>query len=315
VRCAGRARGGRRPAVPGGAPPQRLAFTAVGTAVRPAGAAHGQRAPFTCDVSGQDFAKLITARWVPAGLALGISIGSRHDDRELAGQARWWSGNGEVTGWTELVNRSRHDARRRLEQDVRRLGGEGVVITSMQMRVRERDCPTTVGRRDHIAEVTLTGTAIARFSRAGQCPAGPALTVWRAAGSAARQLRPGYSRHQLDMTIAADHGSSTQGQLAFDAGAQPLSAERRAPITRLVPRGRDAAPGGISSSSVRILSSGAHSHPLQVRARSTRRRLRVPWWVSQLVAPPVWCSPWRSARPGRRVVLARLRCRRGAGCG
>ena len=27
------------------------------------------------------------------------------------------------------------------------------------------------------------------------------------------------------MTIAADHGSFTQGQLAFDAGAQPLSAE------------------------------------------------------------------------------------------
>ena len=69
----------------------------------------------------------------------------------------------------------RHDARRRLEQDVRRLGGEGVVVTGM--RVRERDCPATVGRRDHIAEVTLTGTAIARFSRAGQCPAGPALTI------------------------------------------------------------------------------------------------------------------------------------------
>jgi uncharacterized protein YbjQ (UPF0145 family) len=114
---------------------------------------------------------------VPAGLALGISIGSRHDDRRLAGQARWWSGNVEVAGWTELVNQSRHDARRRLEQDVRRLGGEGVVITGMRMRVRERDCPATVGRRDHIAEVTLTGTAIARFSRAGQCPAGPALTV------------------------------------------------------------------------------------------------------------------------------------------
>ena len=65
----------------------------------------------------------------------------------------------------------------RLEQDVRRLGGEGVVITGMQMRVRERDCPATVGRRDHIAEVTLTGTAIARFSRVGQRPAGPALTV------------------------------------------------------------------------------------------------------------------------------------------
>jgi hypothetical protein len=49
-----------------------------------------------------------------------------------------------------------------------------VVITGMQMRVRERDCPATVGRRDHIAEVTLTGTAIARFSRADQRPARPA---------------------------------------------------------------------------------------------------------------------------------------------
>ena len=154
-----------------------LDFTATGTAVRAPGAAHGQRALFTCAVSGQDFAKLMMAGWVPAGLALGISIGSRHDDRWLAGQARWWSPNVEVAGWTELVNRSRHDARRRLEQDVSRLGGEGVVITGMQMRVRERDCPATVGRRDHIAEVTLTGTAIARFSRAGQCPAGPALTV------------------------------------------------------------------------------------------------------------------------------------------
>ena len=37
--------------------------------------------------------------------------------------------------------------------------------------------PATVGRRDHIAEVTLTGTAIARFSRADQRPASPALTV------------------------------------------------------------------------------------------------------------------------------------------
>ena len=155
----------------GALPLSGLDFAAAGTAVRVPGAAHGQRALFTCDVSGQDFAKLITAGWVQVGLALGISIGSRHDDRGLAGQARWWSGNVEVAGWTELVNRSRHDARRRLEQDVRRLGGEGVVITGMQMRVRERDCPATVGRRDHIAEVTLTGTAIARFSRATQCPA------------------------------------------------------------------------------------------------------------------------------------------------
>ena len=161
----------------GALPLSGLDVAAAGTAVRVPGAAHGQRARFTCDISGHDFAKLITAGWVPAGLALGISIGSRHDDRATTRQARWGSGNAEVAGWTELVNQSRHDARRRLEHDVRRLGGEGVVITGMQVRVRERDCPATVGRCDHIAEVTLTGTAIARFSRAGQRPARPALTL------------------------------------------------------------------------------------------------------------------------------------------
>ena len=47
----------------------------------------------------------------------------------------------------------------------------------MQMRVRERDCPETVGRRDHIVEATLIGTAVARFSPAGQDQGDPALAV------------------------------------------------------------------------------------------------------------------------------------------
>jgi uncharacterized protein YbjQ (UPF0145 family) len=152
-------------------------FTALGTAVRAKGAAPGQPVPFTCEVSGQDFAKLIMAGWVPAGLVLGMSIGSRHDDRETARQARWGSGNAEVAGWTELVSQSRHDARRQLEGDVERLGAEGVVIATMEMRVRQRDCPETVGRRDHIVEATLIGTAVARFSRAGQRHNGPALAI------------------------------------------------------------------------------------------------------------------------------------------
>jgi uncharacterized protein YbjQ (UPF0145 family) len=144
-----------------------LEFTAIGTAVRAPGSMLGQRAPFTSDVSGQDFAKLIMTGWVPAGLVLGISIGSRHDDRTTTRQARWLSGNVEVAGWTELVSQCRHDARRRLESDVRRLGAEGAVIAASWMRVRERDCPDNVGRRDHVVEATLIGTAIARFSRTG----------------------------------------------------------------------------------------------------------------------------------------------------
>ena len=143
----------------------------------PPGAAYA-REPFTCDLSGQDFAKLIMAGWVPAGLALGAWIGSRHDDRATARQVRWGSGNAEVAGWTELVTESRHDARRQLESDVRRLGADGVVIAITSLRVGERDCPVQVGRRDHVVEATLIGTAVARFSRnGGRRPTRPALTV------------------------------------------------------------------------------------------------------------------------------------------
>ena len=51
------------------------------------------------------------------------------------------------------------------------------MIAGLQLRVRQRDCPAAVGRRDHIVEATITGTAIARFARAGQHRASPALTV------------------------------------------------------------------------------------------------------------------------------------------
>jgi uncharacterized protein YbjQ (UPF0145 family) len=152
-------------------------FIVIGTAVRAPGAAHGPPVPFTSDVSGQDFAKLIMAGWVPVGLALGVSIGSRHDDRATNRQARWSSGNAEVAGWTDLVSATRRDARRQLESDVERLGAEGVVIAAMRMGVRQRDCPATVGRYDHVVEAAVIGTAIARFSRAERRHDGPALTI------------------------------------------------------------------------------------------------------------------------------------------
>jgi uncharacterized protein YbjQ (UPF0145 family) len=149
-----------------------LAFTAIGTAVRAAGTAAGPApparsgVPFTCDVSGQDFARLIIAGWVPVGLVLGIAVRARHDDRVTTRQARVWSRNAEMAGWTELVNQARRDARRGLAEEVGRLGAEGVVTADMRMRVRQRDCPVATGRHDHIVEVTFTGTAIARFSAA-----------------------------------------------------------------------------------------------------------------------------------------------------
>jgi uncharacterized protein YbjQ (UPF0145 family) len=170
----------------GAFPAGGLEFKAIGTAIRAPGVGpvstwqhRGSRPkrPFTSDLSGQDFTKLIMKGWVPAGLALGISIGSRHDDWLTVGQTRWGSGNAEVTGYTELVNDARHDSRQQLERDVARLGGEGVVIADMEMRVRERECPVSEGRRDHIVEATTIGTAIARFSDAEQRHSGPTLAI------------------------------------------------------------------------------------------------------------------------------------------
>jgi uncharacterized protein YbjQ (UPF0145 family) len=171
-----------------------LEFTAIGTAVRAAGAA-GPRVPFTSALSGQDFARLITAGWVPAGLVLGIAIGSWHDDRPTARQARPWSGNAEMAGWTELVNQTRRDAGRQLAQDVQRLGADGVVTADMRMRVRERACPAAVGRRDHIVEVTLVGTAIATFADAGHRPADPALAVMPLGPQRSQAIWPRQGQH------------------------------------------------------------------------------------------------------------------------
>jgi hypothetical protein len=57
------------------------------------------------------------------------------------------------------------------------VGAEGVVIATIEMRVRQRDCPETVGRRDHIVEATLIGAAVARLSRAEQRHNGSALAI------------------------------------------------------------------------------------------------------------------------------------------
>jgi uncharacterized protein YbjQ (UPF0145 family) len=158
----------------GSFPAGGLEFKAIGTAVR-ASASPPLQQPFSSDLSGQDFAKLLSSGWVPAGLALGISVGARHDDWLTVGQTRWGAGNAEVVGYTELVNDTRHDARQQLEKDVRRLGGEGVVVQRMDMRVHERECPIQEHGKDHIVEATIVGTALVRFASVAKPP--PPLAI------------------------------------------------------------------------------------------------------------------------------------------
>ncbi len=159
----------------GSFPAGGLEFKAIGTAVRAPGPPLAR--PFTSDLSGQDFAKLFLDGWMPAGLVLGISVGARHDDWLTVTQTRWGAGNTEVHGYTDVVTQTRHDAREQLERDVARHGADGVVVTTVSTRVRERECPAAEGRRDHIIESTLIGTAIARFRSASRAAERPSLAI------------------------------------------------------------------------------------------------------------------------------------------
>jgi hypothetical protein len=67
---------------------------------------------------------------------------------------------------------ARHDARVELTADVARIGAEGVVVSAIDLRVHDRECSSQQYTRDHFAEVTIIGTAIARFSSGAVVAAG-----------------------------------------------------------------------------------------------------------------------------------------------
>jgi uncharacterized protein YbjQ (UPF0145 family) len=135
-------------------------FMALGTAVRSRGGQRPAR-PFTTDLSGQDVAKLLEAGWVPAGIVYGISVAIRHDDWVTRNQAAVFAGNTEVSGYTELVNHVRHDARREFATRAARIGGDSALLTSMGQHVWEYEAGEN--HVDHVAECVITGNAIARF--------------------------------------------------------------------------------------------------------------------------------------------------------
>ena len=146
-----------------------LEFRALGTAIRAAGVV-SRAQPFASDLSGQDFTKLVAHGWIPVGLALGVAVGYRHDDWLTKGQTRWTAGNVEIEGYTYLVRQMRTDARNELELDLVRMGADGVVVREMQTRITERKCPIVPFSRDHVAETTIVGTAIAQFARIAPPP-------------------------------------------------------------------------------------------------------------------------------------------------
>jgi uncharacterized protein YbjQ (UPF0145 family) len=140
-----------------------LEFTAIGTAVRADGSQHMTKRPFTSDLSGQDFAKLLRAGWLPVALVLGVGAVLRHDDWVTYRQSTSWM-NQEMTGHTELVTAVRAQARDGLTTDAARHGGSTVVLRDTSLRLYEVQCRQygtgNSEARDHVAEATMFGTAI-----------------------------------------------------------------------------------------------------------------------------------------------------------
>jgi uncharacterized protein YbjQ (UPF0145 family) len=144
-----------------------LEFQAFGTAIRAQGDMRPGR-PFLSHLSGQDFAKLIETGWVPVDLVMGSSIGIRHDDWRTQWSGGRFAPNQEVAGWTDLVARTRNEARHHLLIDTARTGAEGVVLDTADFTVHERECQYAEGQRDHTVETTFIGTAVVAFQKTHQ---------------------------------------------------------------------------------------------------------------------------------------------------
>jgi uncharacterized protein YbjQ (UPF0145 family) len=143
---------------------------AIGTAVRADGGVRPPR-PFTSDVTGQDFAKLMLAGWLPAGLVMGTSVLIRHDDYTTAWQSGSWN-NTEVSGITDLVTSARERARATLQSDAARLGAQHVVLRDLGLWVFHQGCRSGSEGHDHVAESLAIGTALVplRHGHANEVP-------------------------------------------------------------------------------------------------------------------------------------------------
>ena len=155
-------------------------FVALGSAVRlgdeRSGAGNIPKSlpePFLTDLPGADVAKLMLNGWMPTSIVYGIALAIRHDDWQTYAQSRSWV-NTEVSGFTELTNNVRHQARQMVTAHAAAKSAEGVLVTGSTMRVWEQE--PSDGHRDHLAEARMFGTGIIGFSRPGVKPRPTSLT-------------------------------------------------------------------------------------------------------------------------------------------
>lgn len=131
-----------------------LVFRVHGTAVRAEGRVRPPR-PFSCDLSAQEFTRLLDAGWIPAGLVLGVArVWVTRPVAARLGRRR------EIGIWSRAVTGARRHAGRLLAQDAARLGADGVVVSRRDLTIADE------GGLGHHVEARFVGTAIAAFGAA-----------------------------------------------------------------------------------------------------------------------------------------------------
>jgi uncharacterized protein YbjQ (UPF0145 family) len=142
-----------------------LEFTALGTAVRRRGAP--DMWPFLSGVSGQDFAKLMRAGYVPCGLVIGMTALQIHPGYGTRWQQQSWN-NQEVAQFTASVAGARGRAMQELHGDLRAAHADGCVGASISIEVWETPCYYSRGgsreeAEDRVVQFLAIGTAVARY--------------------------------------------------------------------------------------------------------------------------------------------------------
>jgi uncharacterized protein YbjQ (UPF0145 family) len=129
-------------------------FIALGTAVKHAGgelhrAPNGR--PFTSDLSGQDFYKLLASGHRPVGLVMGSCV------YHVAHQSMWKAmrqigQNVELPNFTQALYDARELAMERMQREAEQVKAEGVVAVRLEERSH--------GWGSHVIEFFAVGTAI-----------------------------------------------------------------------------------------------------------------------------------------------------------
>ncbi len=163
--------------------PGVVELKAIGTAI----GAHSEaplETPFTSNLSGQGFEKLMRVGYVPVSMVMGVSV----IEADLGCGAGWTMGswaNQEVGQLTDAAQAARDLAVERLEREASAVG-DGVVGVTDELATY------SAGERTMLVESLLIGTAVRRFDP-GQKEASP-LVIMRLSDPPQGRRKPGGRR-------------------------------------------------------------------------------------------------------------------------